>query len=60
MGKDLEGRAGYQGIDVVIEVEGDADTATLEEIVRISESRCPMSDNLANVTPVSFNIVKKG
>ncbi len=58
LGKSMDGRAGYTGIEVDIEVEGDADTAKLEEIVRISETRCPVSDNLANVTPVSIKIAK--
>lgn len=58
LGKCMDGRAGYTGIevDIEVEVEGDADTATLEEIVRISETRCPVSDNIANVTPVSIKI----
>lgn len=37
---------------------GDLDPSKLEEIVRISETRCPVSDNLANVTPVSIKIAK--
>ncbi|WP_291378179.1 OsmC family protein [Demequina sp.] len=56
MGKNMDVRAGYDAIEVTIEVEGDADDAKLEEIARISESRCPVSDNLANVTPVSIKI----
>ena len=58
LGKSMDGRAGYTGIEVDIEVEGDADVAKLEEIVRISETRCPVSDNIANVTPVSIKIAK--
>ncbi|PKQ18322.1 MAG: osmotically inducible protein C [Actinobacteria bacterium HGW-Actinobacteria-8] len=58
LGKSMDGRAGYTGIEVDIEVEGDADTAKLEEIVRISETRCPVSDNIANVTAVSIKIAK--
>ncbi len=58
LGKSMDGRAGYTGVEVDIVVEGDADIAKLEEIVRISETRCPVSDNLANVTPVSIKIAK--
>lgn len=58
LGKNLDGCAGYTGIEVDIEVEGDADTAKLEEIVRIYETRCPVSDNIANVTPVSIKIAQ--
>ncbi len=56
LGKNMDVRAGYEGIEVSIEVEGDADDAQLDEIARISESRCPVSDNIANVTPVSIKI----
>ena len=58
MGKNMDVRAGYESIEVVIEVEGDADEAKLAEIAKISETRCPVSDNLAFVTPVSIKIVK--
>lgn len=59
MGADPADRAGFQFINVTIEVEGDADQATLDEICRISESRCPVSDNIGNATPVTIGIVKK-
>lgn len=59
MGTNPDARAGYQVINVTIEVEGDADAATLDEIARISEQRCPVSDNLANDTPMSITIVNK-
>ena len=60
LGKDTGGRAGYTSIAVTIEVEGDADQAKLDEIVAISETRCPVSDNLSHVTPLTIQIVKKG
>jgi len=59
MGASNEGRAGYQNIEVTIEVESDADQAVLDEIVAIAETRCPVSDNLAHETPVTIGIVKK-
>lgn len=59
MGENLDVRAGYQAIVVKIVVEGDADDAKLEEIARIAETRCPVSDNLAKKTPVSISVVNK-
>jgi len=59
MGKSYDARAGYKSIAVTIAVEGDADQAELDEIARISEDRCPVSDNLAHETPVRIAIVKK-
>lgn len=58
LGHNMDVRAGYDAIRVAIEVEGDADTATLERIAHIAELRCPVSDNLANTTPVSITIAK--
>ena len=60
MGKNMDVRAGYEAIEVMIEVEGDAEPDKLDEIARISESRCPVSDNLAFATPVAIKIVKIG
>ncbi len=59
MGADTKERAGFQFIEVHIEVEGDADQAVLDEICAIAESRCPVSDNLANTTPVTIKIANK-
>lgn len=60
LGKNMDIRAGYEAIEVTIEVEGDADSDTLDEIARISELRCPVSDNLAFETPVSIKIINNG
>lgn len=59
MGSSMEARAGFQFINVDIEVEGDADQATLDEICHIAETRCPVSDNVGNATPVTIKIAKK-
>ena len=58
LGKNMDIRAGHEGIDATIEVEGDADSAKLQEIARIAESRCPVSDNLSNARPVTIKIAK--
>lgn len=59
MGKNMDVRAGYSVIDVTIDVESEADQATLDEIVAIAETRCPVSDNLANATPINIKMIKK-
>ncbi len=51
-GTDREVRAGYQAIEVEIKVKS---AAPAEEIARLRdevEARCPVSDNIANPTPV--------
>lgn len=60
MGKDDSVRAGYQEIRLEVIIDADADEATVREIAEISKKRCPVSDNLANVTPVSIDTVISG
>jgi len=56
----MDARAGYDATEVAIEVEGAAEAATLEGITRISESRCLVPGNLADITPLSMKTVKIG
>lgn len=55
-GKSDAERAGYNNIEVKMTPECDADEATLNEWLHKVESRCPVSDNLQNVTPVSVKL----
>jgi len=50
-------RNGYQGIRVTFHIEGDADEATLREIVEQSRGRSAVYDALTNPTPVSIEVV---
>jgi uncharacterized OsmC-like protein len=56
MGKSNEERAGYQAINVKMKPETDADEDTLKTWIGKVESRCPVSDNLANATPVNITL----
>ena len=49
-------RAGYKEVKVNIRVKSDADEETLKEWLERVEERCPVSDNLANVTPVHVKV----
>ena len=51
-GKTTEGRAGYKEVVAELDVDSDADAETLAKWVEAVESRCPVSDNLANSTPL--------
>jgi uncharacterized OsmC-like protein len=53
-GKSTEERAGFKGIRVTISPVTDADQSLIQKWLEIVESRCPVSDNLVNPTPVSF------
>jgi uncharacterized OsmC-like protein len=52
MGQPTENRAGFQQIDVIADVDSDASAADIDEVLRLSELRCPVSDNLGDATPV--------
>lgn len=54
MGKETEGRAGFCGIHVTIKPDTDADPSTLETWKNSVEQRCPVSDNISNITPVEI------
>ncbi len=54
MGKSDEPRAGYDGIDVSMKLDTDADEDTIKKWLEIIEERFPVSDNLANTTPLSI------
>lgn len=56
-GKSYHERAGYKQIDVSINVKTSADDQTLAKWLKVVEERCPVSDNLANPTPlrITFN-----
>ena len=56
LGQKTDDRAGYKAIDVEIKADTDADSATLEKWLEQVESRCPVSDNLSNITPISFQL----
>lgn len=51
-GQSTENRAGYSDIRVTIKPDTDADKDTLDKWLKVIETRCPVSDNIANATPV--------
>jgi uncharacterized OsmC-like protein len=55
-GKNREVRAGYQAFEVAIKVKSDATPEQLEKLRSEVEARCPVSDNIANPTPVHISI----
>lgn len=58
-GTSFDERAGYKGVEVVIEPDCDASPEVLEQWLKGIEDRCPISDNLTNQTPVGLKIVHK-
>ncbi len=58
-GQGFEERAGFQSISAKMETKTSAGQDVLEKWARTIEERCPVSDNIANVTPVHILPVKK-
>ena len=56
LGKSETVRAGYQEVNVEIDVETDADQDTLAKWLTVVEERCPVSDNISNKTPLNLEI----
>lgn len=52
MGQPTENRSGFRQIEVIADIDSDASATELDEILRLSELRCPVSDNLSEATPV--------
>ncbi len=59
-GKNTENRAGFSSLTV--EVDVDANMTTKEKSAFLDEvkARCPVSDNILNVTPVSLQLMASG
>lgn len=56
MGMSDDERAGYQSIRVTLWPETDADAATREQWRQAVESRCPVSDNIRDITPLHVQL----
>ena len=57
LGKSKENRAGFAGIKVTLKIDSDMSKEEKDAFVHEVESRCPVSDNIANITPVEIEVV---
>lgn len=55
-GADRSVRAGYQSLDVTIQIKSPASSEQIARLKSEVEARCPVSDNLANPTPVNITM----
>ncbi len=55
-GMSLDERAGYKSITVRIKPDCDAPDDILKKWLEAIESRCPVSDNISNATPVKIEL----
>ena len=55
-GQSDEERAGYKEIQVILKPDCDANEEQLQEWLKSVMERCPVGDNLKNITPVSVKL----
>jgi uncharacterized OsmC-like protein len=55
-GEETDDRAGLQGVEVTMSVVADADADELQGWLAAVEERCPVTDNVANATPVDLEL----
>lgn len=52
LGQPTEDRPGYKRIGIRLIIDSDATDDSIAELIRVVETRCPVSDNLGNSTPL--------
>lgn len=55
-GTDRGVRAGYQSLEVMIQIKSPASAEQIARLKSEVEARCPVSDNLANPTPMNITM----
>ena len=58
-GQPTDARAGYQSVRAILKPDTDADQDTIDKWVKAVNERCPVSDNIANATPVTIEAKKQ-
>lgn len=54
MGKNAEVRAGFSGIRVHTKINGDMSQEEKEAFLHAIDIRCPISDNIHNLSPIEY------
>lgn len=54
MGKNQEARAGFSGIRVHTKIDADMSQEEKQAFIHDVDARCPISDNIHNLTPIEF------
>lgn len=56
LGLSQEGRAGFQSLQVDIDLSTDAPQDQIDLLFKSVKDRCPVNDNLSNITPIQYNL----
>ncbi len=51
-------RAGFQSINVEFNIDSNASESVINELISKVKGRCPVNDNLSNVTQLNYSIVR--
>ena len=57
LGKSTENRPGFAGVKVSLNIDSDLSKEEKEAFLHEVESRCPVSDNIANPTSIIIEVV---
>jgi uncharacterized OsmC-like protein len=55
LGLSKDHRAGFQSLNVDIQIDSDSSPEEIARLLELIKDRCPVNDNLANPTPVLYN-----
>lgn len=56
LGKPIDGRVGFEGITITVEVDADITDEEKEAFIHEVDRRCPVSENLLNATPLTVKL----
>jgi uncharacterized OsmC-like protein len=56
LGKSVDGRVGFEGITISVNVDADMSDEEKDAFLHEVDRRCPVSENLLNVTPVNIQL----
>lgn len=56
LGKPIDGRVGFEGITISVDVDADITDEEKEAFIHEVDARCPVSENLLNETPISVKL----
>lgn len=56
LAQPTENRAGFQVVELLADIDSDSSAAELDEVLRLSALRCPVSDNMSHTTPVTVRL----
>ncbi|HQL39692.1 MAG TPA: OsmC family protein [Anaerolineaceae bacterium] len=57
LGKRSDVRAGFTGIRAIVEIDADMSLEEKQKFLQEIDERCPISDNIHNLTPIEFVVV---